>query len=490
MTSRNNIAILIETYNRRLQKLKEKKASFGLDVPVHILTEIEDIEEEIHRLNGELKEVQNELKPAPQRNINAIFTANQPKESLEVPFVYNRPVPPLNFVGRKAAIDQILGRLATPARISSAICGNPRIGKTSLLHYLWHMPQLRESRGLAPTWCHFIYIYCDNIVSFSIDAFWRYVLSEVEPYLRDNETLSRYMQKMLSQDSINIYNINSLFDQIARAGRLVVLMLDGFEGTLETLDRTSPELLYHLRALLNRPERGLALLLVTHAPLKVLCASFRFTGSVFDNCFYSITLQPFSEAEVDELLLQYRANFSKSEQAFLNRIAGTHPYLVQLAGTLMVHDQKREALNSLSLSQIEVEFERETADYFSEILNYSSDSEKMLLTWLALSQLSQQPLAKQIELGSLPEAFGHYEQDLIQLIIRGLVKQKQSGPVLFSPVFGRWVIRKIVISQGQEVLSQWQSRYMNFLSPPQQKAFKNFVQQILKQPNILEIPRP
>lgn len=46
---------LLENHERRLQKLKEKKAIYGLETPPDILMEIEDIEKEVAELQGQLK---------------------------------------------------------------------------------------------------------------------------------------------------------------------------------------------------------------------------------------------------------------------------------------------------------------------------------------------------------------------------------------------------------------------------------------------------
>lgn len=52
-----NIQKLIKRNNRRLQKLKEQQASFGLHTPAHILTEIEDTEAELEKLHLDLMEL-------------------------------------------------------------------------------------------------------------------------------------------------------------------------------------------------------------------------------------------------------------------------------------------------------------------------------------------------------------------------------------------------------------------------------------------------
>ncbi len=406
------------------------------------------------------------------------------------PFVYNVPVPADRFIGRTQQIDQILGQIAHPARISSAIYGDPRVGKTSLLHHLPRLPEEREAWGLSPTWCHFLYLDGHSIVPFSEAAFWHYVLRELERHLNDDDSLNQLIRPMVSQTSLDIFDLNSLFDQIARAGRLVVLMVDEFEWIVESLDRESPDLLYHLRARVNRPERGLALVVASRRPLEELCADIQFRGSPFDNCFSHISLPPFSQTEVDDLLLQYQVDFSDEERAFLGRTAGTQPYLVQLAGALLMRLRDRDSSFETGPGWLEQELIRETEGYFEDILSYTTEFEKMLLTWLALARLLQQCPSGQNRLGRLPQNLGRYEQDLSRLVQRGLVQRESDdqGPALFSSIFGHWVLHKILGSAGREALAKWPNYYVNFLTPVQQSSFKELVQVAIERPEIFSRP--
>lgn len=54
MSRRDDIQKLLINYNRRLQALQERQALYGLDTPVGILTEIEEIEGQIEALQAEL----------------------------------------------------------------------------------------------------------------------------------------------------------------------------------------------------------------------------------------------------------------------------------------------------------------------------------------------------------------------------------------------------------------------------------------------------
>ena len=403
------------------------------------------------------------------------------------PFIFNAPVPPHRFIGRRPQLEQIMGQLTGPARVSSAISGDPRVGKTSLLHHLC-APQVHKKWGLSSEWCHFLYIDCHSIVPFSEAAFWRFTLRELGQHLHDNETLTMCVQTVLNQTNPDIFDLNTLFDQMARAGRLAVLILDEFEGIIENLDPRSPELLYHLRALLNRPERGLVVLTASREPLKNLCTNIHFAGSPFDNCFSPITLPPFSEAEVDELFNQYQIHFSAIERTFVHRVAGVQPYLVQLAGALVMRTREQKPLAEADLVQIEADLERDTESYFINILNYSSPVEKILLTWLALTQLNRQLPPDLFKLGQLPKTLGRYDQDLKRLIERGLVQHNPNGLALFSSILGRWVLYKALVTAGQEVLTEWQGDYVNFLSTFQQKAFKNLAKKILQCPAAVANP--
>lgn len=68
MSNLNNLKTLITAKQRRLQKLKEKEATQGLNTPPEVLTEIEDLQAEIKKLQTEkanLNPAQAEQTPLP-----------------------------------------------------------------------------------------------------------------------------------------------------------------------------------------------------------------------------------------------------------------------------------------------------------------------------------------------------------------------------------------------------------------------------------------
>jgi len=57
MLSRTNLQRLISYHHRRLQKLKEKRAAYGVNIDPGVLIEIEDIEDKIIKLSEDLKSI-------------------------------------------------------------------------------------------------------------------------------------------------------------------------------------------------------------------------------------------------------------------------------------------------------------------------------------------------------------------------------------------------------------------------------------------------
>ncbi len=89
MTSQSDIKKLLNNYERRLQKLKEKNALRGLDAPIDTLIEIEDIEAEIERLKEELKRIADELERTPHKKFYSNFEIHVEKIPVSESLIIN-----------------------------------------------------------------------------------------------------------------------------------------------------------------------------------------------------------------------------------------------------------------------------------------------------------------------------------------------------------------------------------------------------------------
>jgi hypothetical protein len=246
------------------------------------------------------------------------------------PFIIDSPVPPERFIGREKEVKAILDRLTNPAHGSTAVSGEAQVGKTSLLHYI-SSPEVAREWGLSLEKCTFIFVDSQTIVPFSPMEFWHYVLKSLAARKAHDP---KYIEGLLQGDDVGAFELGELFDRIVRDDKLVVLLLDEFEHIVRHVDPDDPQFLYRLRALINRPAHGLALVLASRKPLEGLCRNVHFEGSPFYTSFTSLSLGPFSLEEANELIDGYTqgtgVTFSEKDREFAYEISKEgHPYWLQ-----------------------------------------------------------------------------------------------------------------------------------------------------------------
>jgi len=205
---------------------------------------------------------------------------------------------PARFFGRQRELREIFDLLRTGQNVS--IIGDSKIGKSSLLYYIYTTGGDRLS-------VDYTFIFLDLMR----------VTNEADFYERVVEELG------------DAGNTTRQFERSLR-GRRVILAVDEFERFKD--DDFSAQVVNRLRSLAQGPE--LTLVLATHQPLETL---FPHEGGVspFYNIFHRCVLGVFTEAEARQLLTSLLAEaavtFSEAEVKRLLNITGCHPYQLQVA---------------------------------------------------------------------------------------------------------------------------------------------------------------
>jgi len=275
------------------------------------------------------------------------------------PFI-GGPVPPSKFIGRREQVNTILSQLANPeSRGSSAISGEHRIGKTSLMHYI-ASPEAAKKYGLPPDRFVFVTVeghaldsYVNNLglQTLTEDAFWQYVMQFIVHSMKRASPLPQFVSRIpgferlakalgrsmwrLRQDKTGTSDPFELSEQIAADGKLAILLLDEFEWIINNTNPQRPILLNTLRSLINLPiaKRGFAFITSSEEPLSVLCKDIKFTGSPFPNSLIPVHLKPFSPDEAHELIDEYPKTtavaFSDADKDFAYDLSKGHPYWLQ-----------------------------------------------------------------------------------------------------------------------------------------------------------------
>ena len=368
------------------------------------------------------------------------------------PFVHGRYAPLTHFVGRREEIDAGFNALVGPVCGSVAISGEPRMGKTSLLHAVADIGA-REGWSRPGTRTVFLYVDCQSISRFTPTRFWQRVLALLARALSDAaaapELLSA-IQATADRERVDATHFESILHLLRERNIVLVLLLDEFEWVIKRDAKSLPvtrNFLSGLRALINHIPDALSLIIASQQPLNVLCLGIaNGEGSPFYNNFVFRRLHPLDAGEVNELIERRLAGsgvaFTAQDRQYIEQMAGTHPFLVQLACALIFNTRSRGA--SEDYEQIGARFEEEARHHFGQIWEISSQEERTVLLLVAWRWWS-----RRLGMSEQPEDRGYwallrrYERDMISVVERGLVTNAEDDPRPISSVFAWWIVNTV-----------------------------------------------
>lgn len=378
------------------------------------------------------------------------------KSGLANPFIVGSPVPPTHFIGRKREVTTILGNLCGPGKGCSAIIGERRIGKTSLLHYLKNLGVTQDWKELKSDYI-FIYLDCLGISPFTAAGFWQKVLHLLEPL--GSTELQRQIKALKRKKRIPNVDIEQLFDEIAKVGKLVVLLLDEFDSVVDSTRPGSADFFSSLRPLFTRPLRGLALIPACRNPLHDLCPDILTPGSPFYNIFVFVYLGLFSRDEADELIARALENtgivFDEGDHEFVFGISKGYPYWLQLACSQLFDAYRRmeyenhhfgESIDRQQVRQyVEEKFIEQARPHFEELWKIYTQEERRALVTIARRSQERGFVRKITAAREYRKLIKEFNPDLYSL--RSIVVKTDSGDFdVFSPIFARWIL-----SEGQHL---------------------------------------
>ncbi len=253
------------------------------------------------------------------------------------PFIYGKPVPTGRFIGRQREVSTVFNRLYNGE--STAIVGEPHIGKTSLLNYI-------ADESTRCEWIEQVFAaHCLRRLRLPSDrgrlhpkGFWQQVLPSVAEQI-DDETVRRQCQAV-NQKGYSAFELETLFRLIGKREYRVALLIDEFDTLLDHPRFGQAEFLAALRSLATRTD-GLAL--ITASRLSVAQMNRKSQdrspfGSPFFNNMIEVRLPHLSYDEAQSLLvdtlkvIKDGVAFEPVDLDLAYSLAGRHPFLLQIAG--------------------------------------------------------------------------------------------------------------------------------------------------------------
>lgn len=237
------------------------------------------------------------------------------------------------FVGREDELRQIISRMEGAQPTSINIYGEKRIGKSSLLY---HFFLTWEQRVQNPSKYVVIYLSLQNVQCQTETQFYQAIAEELlkSPTVVNNSALSQVLQVT----PLDRGKFSDAVREWKRLGVLPVLCLDDFKTLFENKTEFNNGFYDNLRSLMD--SSSLMLVIASQKQLDFYSKKNDLTSDFF-NLGHLIKLGELQEDEVKDLLRLPASTvqngvavLSLDEQRLCQQLAGSHPFLLQLAGRL------------------------------------------------------------------------------------------------------------------------------------------------------------
>ncbi len=360
------------------------------------------------------------------------------------PFTYGNPISdPKRFFGREYEVEQIFSRLCNAGFESSSVVGERRIGKTSLLKYLAH-PVVCQRYGLDPNKYLFIYEDLQRIDENTTPVrLWQRLLQQLANRCSDPQ-LKQMLEKIYHKQFFDNFMIEDAFNAIDAKDQYVVLLLDEFERVTNS-PKFDDAFFYGLRSLAIH--QHLSLVTSSRRQLIELCHSPEISSSPFFNIFANIHLELFTKDEALNFISQSLdgtgINFTEDEINTIFRIAGYHPYFLQVACSLLFSAYPKNLKQEERLIALYKGFRREIVGHLAFYWRNSDDHEKIVLMALTLLEGQRRGDGSYFNIHQLQDLYVHADRTLAHLEQRGLVVCEKDAFSLFNQSLGEWIWNEI-----------------------------------------------
>lgn len=346
------------------------------------------------------------------------------------PFIYGRSLTPSEFFGRKRLLPRVFGKLATGQ--STAIIGEPHIGKTSLLKYI-ASAQVRGAVGVAAYFDNDLFCLLDAQMLYGIEKagdFWQQGLKPLADSLSLNpNSRLAVLYRTAEQNEFGMFVLQQLLRELHREGKRLVLLLDEFDAFLANPVLHKAEFYGGLRSLASRFP-ALVLLIASRrelAQLNQLTQEINPHGSPYFNVFTEYRLGVLRKSEMEALLKRADGRFDRDDQDFVQDVSGQHPYLAQMAAAMLweVHEegftgQERyvKAGNALYY---------QSKKHFADTWRVWTNQKRKAVTAVALAQIPYLAEGRTFKVSQLTDDLYDYAPELEALKLSGLVDKDEDN---------------------------------------------------------------
>ncbi len=380
------------------------------------------------------------------------------------PFYYGNPVSPEHFLGRQKELRRIVSRMLGCQ--STAIIGEPRSGKTSLLLYLV-APENRKALYGEQNEKQFFSFLDILTLGEQVDQakFWELALHPLHEkiILPNPDSQLAGLYQACRDNGFHSQVLEYFLRQAEKDGYRLVLLLDEFDMLLNHPLLNSMKFFGSLRSLASRI-RALSVVAASRQPLTKLNAAtqeFNRTGSPVFNFLGEYTLGAWSEKTIDKLLERAGKRFSVEDKRFIKHAAGAHPYLLQAAAAALweIYEDGEEEEPAQRLEQAGQQLYDVAGQMLGDTWRIWSPQIRLAMSAVALAQtpdlLEERKFRDEVLAGDMR----NFGPELRILVKQGFVEKAEnslSGWRIRPAAFLWWLADELVRTvRDEQAFAEW-----------------------------------
>lgn len=326
---------------------------------------------------------------------------------------------PSDFFGRKKEIRKIYSRLDAPQPQSISIVGDRRIGKSSLLNFVYNRKNRKRN---MQNYDNTIFVYLDfqRSVDFDVTKFIDFVFN-VFGY--ETKAGRKYSEREKTLD-----DFKEVIEELNQDGRRIILLMDEFE-VITNNEKFEEDFFSFLRSMANSYK--VAYVTSSCDELQRLCHNEDISDSPFFNIFSNLPLKPFSREEAIELI----SIPSKIEGFPLEKYSGR---ILELSGYFPLYIQ---ILCSIIFEYF-IENPDKEPDWDTIVNTYRAEvNPHFSFAWDRMDEDEKKNLGKIAKGKKIDRKYQFINDNLIR---RGYLEQLDNGEIrIFSRPFKDFIINDI-----------------------------------------------
>jgi len=331
---------------------------------------------------------------------------------------------PSEFFGRARDVRRIYSRLDAPHPQSISVVGERRIGKSSILNYVYH-PRNRRSHMQNNENALFAYLDFQRDADYDVPRFIDFLFNMFSYETRNGHDYTT-REKTLDQ-------LKEVVQELHEEGMRIIILMDEFEAITRN-ENFEESFFSFLRSLAN--SYRVAYVTTSYEDLQRMCHNKDISDSPFFNIFSNLPLRPFTGDEARELIAVPSEAEGLPLAPYADEIlelSGNFPLFLQIACSsvfeFLVDNPEREP-----------DWEQITQSYMDEVRQHYR------FVWERMEDAAQENLRRIASGKSINRKFAFVNEELKR---RGYLVESNRGLNLCSASFREFVVEQAQRSRGQ-----------------------------------------